>query len=265
MAHTNSVDIEIRAPQIAATKETAMPPIWKETLWPIEWMSLRLSPVYFGIGVPRGDGSPVILVPGFLGTDAYLLDLYLWLKRIGYRPCMSGIGVNAECPGRLTEKVVRTAEKARAETGRSVRLIGHSLGGIIGRRACVERPELFSQLISLGSPVQGISAHPAIGAAVSLLRFGMSAFSFEPGDCLSERCSCSFVSRLVEPLPGNVDHASIYTRHDGVVPWRDARHPDESLNHEVGGTHIGLVYNVRAYRAVAALLAKASSHERFAA
>jgi len=263
MPRTNLVDIQ--APTIKPIEGTTMPPIWRETLWPVAWMTLRVSPVYFGIGVPRGDGSPIILVPGFMGTDAYLLELYLWLKRIGYRPYMSGIGINAECPGRLTDKLVRTAEKAGAETGRPVRIIGHSLGGIIGRRACVERPDLFAQLVYLGSPVQGVQAHPAIGVAVSLLRFAMGALAFDPGDCLTERCSCAFLSRVVEPLPESVSHAAIYTRHDGVVNWHDALEIDPALNHEVGGTHTGLVYNPRAYRVVAALLATAAAGELRAA
>src|SRR5947208_4497284 len=82
----------------------SIPPIWKESLWPIDWMALRLSPVYYGLGVSPGDGTAVVLVPGFMGTDAYLYELYLWLGRIGYRPYMSGIGLNAECPARLTQR-----------------------------------------------------------------------------------------------------------------------------------------------------------------
>ncbi|MGH9195575.1 MAG: hypothetical protein ACRD1T_07535, partial [Acidimicrobiia bacterium] len=116
-----------------------------------------------------------------------------------------------------------------------------------------------------GSPVQGVHAHPAIGAAMSLLRFAMSAFAFDPGDCLTERCSCALLSRVGEPLPDFVAHAAIYTRHDGVVNWHDALELDPHLNHEVGGTHIGLVYNPRAYRVLADLLAKASAAKRLAA
>jgi len=264
MARTSLVDLP--ATTVADTDDSStMPSFWKETLWPMEWMVLRVSPVYFGIGVPRGDGSPVVVVPGFLGTDAYLLELYLWLKRLGYRPYMSGIGLNAECPGKLTDKLIRTAERARAETGRPLRIVGHSLGGIIARRACVERPDLFSQLVYLGSPVQGVNAHPAIGAALSLLRFARRALSSGFADCLTERCECAFLSRIVERLPDKVSHAAIYTRNDGVVDWHDALEVDPSLNYEAGGTHIGLVYNPRAYRVLASLLAEAGAADRLAA
>ena len=64
-------------------------PIWVEVFFPAEWLVLHLSPVYYGFGVPRGHGEPVVVVPGFLGDDRYLTELYLWLRRIGYRPYFS--------------------------------------------------------------------------------------------------------------------------------------------------------------------------------
>jgi pimeloyl-ACP methyl ester carboxylesterase len=238
-----------------AGESAGIPPIWKETLWPVDWWFLRLSPVYYGLGVPRGDGSPVVVVPGFLGTDAYLYELYLWLRRIGYVPYMSGIGLNVECPGRLSARLLKTLERAHAETGKPVRVIGHSLGGILGRQASMQAPHLVSQLIYLGSPVQGVHAHPAIVAAVAALRATLSALSLEPVDCLTENCACGFLQNLTKPLPGSINHSAIYTRADGVVDWHDAQESDPALNHEVGGTHIGLVYNARAYRVLAQLLA----------
>ena len=49
-------------------------PIWRESLAGLDWLALRTSPVFYGCGVPRGDGAGVVLVPGFLGTDWYLLE-----------------------------------------------------------------------------------------------------------------------------------------------------------------------------------------------
>ena len=39
--------------------------IWKETLFAADILVLHSSPVYYGLGVPRGDGSAVVVVPGF--------------------------------------------------------------------------------------------------------------------------------------------------------------------------------------------------------
>jgi hypothetical protein len=58
----------------------------------IDWLALHYSPDYFGLGLPKGDGAAVILVPGFLADDTYLGEMYFWLKRIGYHPFLSKIG-----------------------------------------------------------------------------------------------------------------------------------------------------------------------------
>ena len=242
-------------PRQRGRHSASLPPLWREPLWVLNWLSLRFSPVYYGIGVPRGDDSPVVVVPGFLGTDAYLYELYLWLRRIGYRPYMSGVGINADCPGRVAARLLRTVERAQAETGRPVRIIGHSLGGLIGRQASLRRPDLVSQLIYLGSPIQHMNAHPAVVAAVTMLHAALTLITSRDADCLTENCRCGFVHDIEKPLDPTIRHDAIYTRSDGVVDWHDAREKSPILNHEVGGTHIGLVYNARAYQVLAELLA----------
>jgi hypothetical protein len=37
--------------------------IWKEALFGAELLLLHASPVYYGLGVPRGDGAAVIVFP----------------------------------------------------------------------------------------------------------------------------------------------------------------------------------------------------------
>jgi len=61
-------------------------PLWREALLGIDWLSLRISAVYLGIGIPHGDNSAVLIIPGFMGSDQYLGDMYSWLGRIGYQP-----------------------------------------------------------------------------------------------------------------------------------------------------------------------------------
>ena len=51
-----------------------MPPVgWGRPLaemsWQNEFLRLLADPVYLGGGQPRGDGRPMVLVPGFAGGD----------------------------------------------------------------------------------------------------------------------------------------------------------------------------------------------------
>jgi triacylglycerol lipase len=250
----------------------ARPFIWREALWALDWLSLRLSPVYLGLGVPRGDGSPVVLVPGFLLMDAYLLEIYFWLRRIGYSPFLSGVGVNVDCIEALTRWLENTVVDVHAETGRPVRLIGHSLGGFLARRVAVRRPDIVSQLISLGAPIRSLEAHWLVMATARFLSKGVERLRHGERDdgrgsdvYHSERCERLADVRRVPCPPPSVQRAALYTRTDGVIPWRNCLEPEAHLNHEVGGTHVGLVFNPRVYRVVARLLAEASAESRRAA
>lgn len=235
--------------QVAAS----IPPIWREPFAVLEWASLRVSPVYYGHGVPRGDGGPVVVVPGFLCSDAIMAEMHAWLGRIGYRPYLSGVGVNATCPAVTSRKLMQTVRRASEETGRRVRIVGHSLGGMLGRRVAMQRPELVSQLVYLGTPIQAVHAHPAIVAAADILG---EARSIVKGQRCLAGCGCNVANDAGATMPAGVDHAAIYTRSDGVLDWRDARETDPERNFEVRGTHLGLVCNQQAFRVLGSLLAR---------
>jgi hypothetical protein len=48
------------------------------------------------MGIPEGDGSGVVLIPGLLAPDFYLKPMHSWLSRIGYEPYFAGIACNAQ-------------------------------------------------------------------------------------------------------------------------------------------------------------------------
>src|SRR4030095_4208997 len=91
-------------------QQSAPVPIWREALVGLDWLSLRASPVFYGCGVPRGDGAAVVLVPGFLASDWYLFEIHAWLARIGYRPELSRVGRNADCLDVIAERLFVTIE-----------------------------------------------------------------------------------------------------------------------------------------------------------
>lgn len=228
-------------------------PIWFETLAGVDFALLHLSPVYYGFGVPRGDGSAVILVPGFLGVDAYLFELYLWLSRMGYRPYLSNIGWNAECLNTLTDRLIRTIKRAHDDTGRKVHIVGHSLGGVLSRSAATQHPELVESVVTLGSPFRGVSSHPHIikiaeGIRLRIFRNGGKS---EYPKCYTGHCHCPALSALHRFLPKTVRQTAIYTKSDGIVDWQRCRSRNPDNNFEVNGTHIGLAFNFQAYKLIA--------------
>lgn len=227
-----------------------------------ELLLLHTSPVFYGFGVPRGDGSGVVIIPGFLGTDIYLLELHAWLGRIGYRPYFSGIGVNADCPNLLIRyRLTETIATALKETGRKIHLIGHSLGGVLARSVAGQRPKDVASVITLAAPFRGTVAHRTILRAADTVR---KRILKERGqgvlpDCYTGRCTCDFIGSLRRDLPRSVFETALYTRNDGVVDWRCCITKDPEVDFEVPGTHIGMAFNPAAYMLVAQRLAMAHS------
>lgn len=236
--------------------------IWTEALFGAEVLLLHATPVYYGFGVPQGDGSGVVIIPGFLGTDLYLTELYSWLERIGYRPYFSGIGINAECPNLLIERrLIATVERARKETRRKIHLIGHSLGGVIARALAGQRPRDVASVITLASPIRGTVAHRTILNAAEAVRIQIQqehGNGVLPG-CYTGKCTCNFINFLRRDVPRSMLQTAIYTRHDGIVDWRYCMTRNRNIDFEVPGTHIGMAFNAAAYSIVAERLAMTHS------
>lgn len=232
-------------------------PLWREALVGMDWLALRASSVYRGGGVPHGDGSVVVLVPGFLGSDQYLGDMFSWLRRIGYQPYMSGIGRNADCPDILTGWLTETVKSAYLESGRKVHIIGHSLGGTLARSVAARQSHLVASVITMAAPFRTLRAHPMVLGAAMIVRSRILSDRDIQSDCYSGLCSCGFMGSLQQPLPSSIVQATIYTKGDGVVDWRCCINDDPKTDIEVSGTHMGLVFNAQVYRHVADVLASA--------
>lgn len=219
---------------------------------------LLVDPVAYGLGVPRGDGRDVLVMPGFLAGDDSLLLLRRWLRIVGYRPQTAGFSFNVDCSDRAVERVERVAESLVATGGRRIALIGHSRGGHFTRALAARRPDLVSHAISMGSDLQGLFgiSSPTRGA-VGVARHGLrlARRSRDP-DCFRARCSCSFIRDYTAPFPvEQVRLTSIYSKGDGVVRWERAIVPEADCV-EVSGSHIGLMANRKAYRAIGYALAQ---------
>jgi triacylglycerol lipase len=238
--------------------EKAEFPVWQEWVAGVELAFLQVSPVYWGFGVPHGDGSAVVLVPGFLGTDLYLTQFALWLRRIGYQAFYSGITLNADCPNLLIRRNLQDAiEQANKSTQGKIHLIGHSLGGALARSVAGQMPEHVASVITLGAPIKGLAARDSVMTAADLVRkqilerHGRGVLP----NCYTARCTCDFVASLREELPKSVRQTAIYTKSDGILDWRVCMTGDPKVDVEVSATHIGMAFSPIVYSVVAKRLA----------
>jgi triacylglycerol lipase len=227
-----------------------------ELRWQAEAARLLVDPVFYGHGVPHGDGRAVVLLPGFLAGDYTLAAMASWLRRLGYRPSACGFLFNVDCSERALRRVEDAVDVLHRRYGRRLAVIGHSRGGHFARALAVRRPEQVSHAVSLGG---GLSrpfdiSTPTL-AAVAAVRAVHRRTSRRVRDrgCLSERCGCSFAQAYAAPFPPAVRLTSIYSRGDGVVRWRSCVVP-YAHNVEVTGSHVGLAFNRKAYRAIAQAL-----------
>jgi len=132
---------------------------------------------YAGHGVVR-DVDPVVLVPGFLAGDASLALMARALREHGHRTYRAHIRANVGCTLQAAEQLESRIESVVARRGRRVRIVGHSLGGMLARGLAVRRPDLVAGIVTLGSPMLAPGAHHAtltrsLDALVRLSRAGV--------------------------------------------------------------------------------------------
>lgn len=224
---------------------------WREVLSTVDYLKMKASPVYYGFGIPKGNGEPVIVIPGFLGCDFYLLELYLWLRRAGYRPHMSHIGQNAECPDLLIHRLMGTVNRVYDQTGQPIHLVGHSLGGVLARAIAARRPDRVASVIMLGSPFRGIRVSPWVHRSIEYVRKRIHGRRCRGKQCFTTTCACGFSCTMRYNFPPDIPQTAVYTKTDGVVDWAVCINNDPETDVEVSGTHIGLVWNAQVFRVIA--------------
>ncbi len=228
--------------------------------------SLLCDPVFYGTGVPKGDGRPVLLIPGFFAGDWSLSTLARWLTRVGYRPYLSGIDWNVGCPDEKSERLGWRIAHITDECGMPAVVLGHSLGGVLARALAVKYPARVHHVVTLGSPAQiawsAVRARyrPAIRGFQTLWQ----AFNNRPAQCGTDQCHCTFGEAVNSRFPRGVKLSSFYTRTDEVVDWH-ACITNDGDNYEVPGGHASMAVNREVYRLLAVILAAGRPAFRVAA
>jgi pimeloyl-ACP methyl ester carboxylesterase len=218
---------------------------------------LLRHPVWRTADPGQGAGLGVLLVPGFGAADASLGLTSTWLRDRGYRPMSAHIGLNLGCTTELVDRIGQRLEQHADATGGRVVLLGQSRGGSLARLAAVRRPDLVRGLVTLGSPLRDpMDVHPHVLLAVKALA-RLSAAGV-PGlmddDCLSGTCYQDNMTAASTPLPPDVPAVSVYSKADGIVPWRLSLDPRADCV-EVRSTHTGMGFDPDVYTALESRLA----------
>jgi len=205
--------------------------------------SLLLSPLL--LRAPKGDGHPVLALPGFLASDLSMAPIRRYLTELGYDTHAWNMGRNlggvASKRGALRDLLRRIHD----QTGRKVSLLGWSLGGVYARDLALQMPDMVRDVITLGSPF----ANDIRATNATRLYEALSGEAVDDNPEIREAIAGDL------PVPAT----SIYSRTDGIVNWHTClqRPSDTAENIEVYfASHIGLGVNPAALWAVADRLAQ---------
>ena len=199
---------------------------------------------------PRGDGHPVLVLPGFLGGDDSTLILRRFLTRLGYMALPWLHGRNTGNP-RLLEGVIRRFYRLHHVSGAKISLVGQSLGGIYAREIAREFPGATRCVITLGSP---FAAEDDEHAAIPMVRQLFEAMSGHSAKQMRERLSDHGDPRA----PLGVPSTAVYSKTDGVAAWSACVNRESALgeNVEVRASHVGMAMNPDVLHVVADRLAQ---------
>ena len=244
-----------------------VPPMWRETRIGLEAARLLRSPVWRGVGVPPGEGRPVLLIPGFLAGDGSLATMTKWLRANGYWTTRAGIRANVGCSQGACERIEERLEALADRTGQPVAIVGQSRGGVLARVVATRRPDLVSGIITLGAPTVGmLRVHPLVLLQVGVV--GALGTGRIPGlfrmSCWRGPCCEAFRADLIDGFPAGVGYVCVYSRSDGIVDWRACLDGAADEHVEIDASHCGMALSRDAYREVARALAGFAGDEPLA-
>ncbi len=208
------------------------------------WVALPTLPI---LGwAPRGDGHPVLVIPGFTATDDTTWYLRRVLRAMGYSVHRWRLGRNIGPHADVVRGLRRRLDELADGHGRAVSIVGWSLGGIYARELARAHPDRVRMVVTLGSPFR-MRAADASTAQPLYRRLAPRRDPFAGRGSFEHQR---------EPVP--VPTTSVYTRTDGVVRWHACIDTagSQTENVEVYGTHSGLGFNSAALFAAANRLAQ---------
>lgn len=194
--------------------------------------------------LPRGDGRPVLVLPGLSNSDRSNLVMRALLRRLGYRAFGWGLGRNlgVRSIGMEGERLIARIAAIHAETGEKVTLVGVSLGGIMGRIAAHRRPDLVREVITVSAPFAGPPS------ATNVWR----PFEWLTGEKITDPIVAERLAEAARPLP--MPATAIWSRSDGLVNGLIC-HTADARAIEVRSSHLFVQLRAEVLRAIMGVLA----------
>lgn len=217
---------------------------WLELRAPLDWATLLIGAPFLA-RAPRGDGSPVLLIPGYRADESSMRPLGRYLAFLNYDAHDWGLGRNLGEVERYVHHVGELAAQIRdAADGKPVTLIGWSLGGVVARETARLYPDAVREVITMGTPIVGGPKYTIVAQRFAEVA-DIDLDEFEKK--VHERNSMG----IRQPI------TAIYSRSDGVVGWRACidTYNAHARNIEVSSSHFGLGANSRVWRLIADTLA----------
>ncbi|MCB2019224.1 MAG: alpha/beta hydrolase [Burkholderiaceae bacterium] len=209
---------------------------------------------------PRGDGHPVLLLPGFMGDEGSLIALKTFLAQRGYAVETWGLGRNVGFQNKHATALEQKIRFLHHKTGRKVGLVGWSLGGVFALYGAHQASECVRSVITLGSPVS-VDAEGSKSPAFVKAMYRVIAHPMGPNAHVMQ----PRVKKMREMQPPPVPTSCLYSISDGVVPAQEATIAGDDALHEnirIQGSHTGLGFNAMVLLVVADRLAQAEGQWR---
>src|SRR3977135_200401 len=194
---------------------------------------------------PRGDGHPVLVLPGLVASDPSTRPLRSFLKGRGYAGSGWRQGRNLGLRHGVQHAMVGLVQELNDTNGRKVSLVGWSLGGLYARQLAKMMPDRVRSVITLGSPFAG---NPKATNAWRVYEMASGRRADERPD--------RFGGSLSDTPP--VPTTAIFSRTDGICAWQGcmAKPAARAENIEVESSHCGMGHHPAAVYAVADRLAQ---------